>query len=197
MPYYGTKRPINIVEKGKARVDTVFYHIPNFKLYNQDGASFSNLSLLNKVWVAGFTSFSGKDAPSLAVTTNRLEERTNLDTGLRIVTFTLDSETAKSMTDYATKIHVAGKRRVFLSGNTEQLQQIATESFYKAVDTAYTNGYIHYFLIDKEGHIRGVYNGMQVKDVDRLVEEIGMMEAEYYVKNQVKEQKEGKDIDAI
>lgn len=196
MPYYGPKRPINLADKGKARVDTIFYHLPSFQFYDQDGKTVSNLSLLRKVWIAGFTSFNGKDAPSLAVTMNRIEERTNLDTGLRMVTFTLDSETAKSMADYATKIHVAGKRRIFLSGNKEQLNQLAADGFYRAVDTSTANGYIHYFLIDKEGCIRGIYNGLRLKDIDNLLDDINMLEAAYYIQNE-KAHKEDHDNDAI
>ena len=73
------------------------------------------------------------------------------------------------MQAYAEMIHCSDKRRLFLSGNKARLRQFATEDFYKAVDSSYEKGYIHLFLIDKEGCIRGIYNGLQLKEVDNLL----------------------------
>ncbi len=196
MPYYGPRRPLRISENGKLRTDTIYYHIPQFLFYNQNGEQVNNKSFTGRVWVASFTSFSGKDAPSLAITMNRIEERTNLDTALRLVTFTLDSESVKSMEDYSKTIHVAGKRRMFLSGNKDQLTDLAVNGFYKPVDSSYPNGFVHFFLIDKEGCIRGIYNGLHIKDVDNLIDDIGVLEAAYYIQNE-KEHKDDHDRDAI
>lgn len=196
MPYYGPKRPINITRQGKQSIDTIFYHLPGFSFYDQSGKTVDNRALFDKVWIAGFTSFSGKDAPALAVVMNRLSERTNLDTALRLVTFTLDSESVQSMQAYAKMIHCSDKRRLFLSGNKDKLRQFATEDFYKAVDSSYEKGYIHLFLMDKEGCIRGIYNGLQLKEVDNLIDDINMLEAAYYIQNE-KQHKDEHDKDAI
>ncbi len=196
IPYYGPKQAIHINDSGKLKVDTVYYHIPAFSFYNQQGKTVTNEQFARKIWVASFTSFSGKDAPALAVTMNRVEERTNLDTGLRMVTFALDSESVKSMEDYVKMIHAEGKRRIFLSGNKEQLNQLATEGFYKAVDSSTAKGYIHFFLIDEDGRIRGIYNGLLIKDVDYLIDDIGKLEADYYIQNE-KKHKNDHDDDAI
>ena len=197
LAYYGPKKVLHLTINGKQKTDTAFYSVPPFTFYDQFNRRYNSGAFNGKIWVANFVNIhDAEKAPAMAVLMNRVEERSDLDTALRMVTFTTDSESAQSMNDYATTIH-AGKRRIFFSGNVKDINDLATEGFYKPTNAAYAVGYNSFFLIDKEGHIRGVYNGMQVKDVDRLVEEIGMMEAEYYVKNQVKEQKEGKDIDAI
>ena len=195
MPYYGPKRWVKVNVQGKLSTDTIYYSLPEFSFYNQEGAVVNNRSFRNKVWVAGFTSLSDKNAPALAVTMNRIEERTNLDTGLRMVTFTLDSETAVSMQNYAKMVHVAGKRRIFLSGNKAELNNLATEGFYKPVDSA-GKGFADFFLIDKEGHIRGIYNGTHVKDVDYLIDDIHELEAAYYIQHE-KEHKDEHDDDAM
>ncbi|MGP8217808.1 MAG: SCO family protein [Bacteroidia bacterium] len=199
LAYYGPKKVIHITINGKAKVDTAFYQIPSFNFYDQSGSPFNSFKLKGKIWVAYFVHIhDGEKAPPMAVLMNRIEERTDLDTALGLVTFTLDSESAKSLQDYAATIH-SGKRRFFLSGNAQALNSLAAEGFYKPVDTSYNNGYNHFFLIDKEGHIRGIYNGFRVKDIDKLVDEISMMEAEYFIKHEVEEEKEGKskEHDAI
>ena len=74
MPYYGPKRPINITRQGKQGIDTIFYHLPTIQFYTTKVAKqWTNRTLFDKVWIAGFTSFSGKDAPALAVVMNRTE----------------------------------------------------------------------------------------------------------------------------
>jgi protein SCO1/2 len=199
LEYFGPKTPIHINENGKVKVDTAFYQVPGFSFYNQLGKSVNSGFFSGKIWVAYFVHIhDAEKAPSMAVLMNRIEERTDLDTALQLVTFALDSESVKNMQDYVSTIH-AGKKRTFFSGNTQALNDLATEGFYKPLKLSYDNGFNQFFLIDKEGHIRGIYNGLQVKDIDKLVDEIGMMEAEYFLKKQIREEKEGKvkDRDAI
>lgn len=189
---------MHVTVDGKTKTDTAYYQLPSFSFYNQAGSLLDPGAFNNKIWVAYFVDIHNKDkAPAMAVLMNRVEDRTDLDTALRLVTFTLDSESAKNMQDYANTIHGAGKRRIYLSGNTKDLNNVAIEDFYKPANLDYQLGFNYFFLIDRDHHIRGIYNGMHVKDIDRLIDEIAMMEAEYYVKDKRKEEKEGKDVDAI
>ncbi len=199
LEYFGPKKPICINENGKVKTDTAFYQVPGFNLYNQFGKQVNSSVFKGKIWVAYFVHLhDAEKAPSMAVLMNRIEERTDLDTALQLVTFTLDSESVKGMQDYATTVH-AGKKRIFFSENAQTLNNLAVEGFYKPVASHDTIGFNQFFLIDKESHIRGIYNGLRVKEIDKLVDEIGMMEAEYFLKKEIKEEKEGKakDKDAI
>lgn len=197
LPYYGPKQPINITVNGKLKHDTVYYHIPDFKFNDQNGKSLSGESLKGKVWVACFVHLADKNiTPSMAILMNRVEERTNLDTTIRLVTFALDSESSKSMQDYAAMVH-AGQKRIFLSGNAQAMNQYAIEGFYKPVDSSYAKGFIHFFLIDKDGSIRGIYNALRIKDTDKLIDEISMLEAFYYIKKETKDEKERDKDEAI
>jgi len=147
--------------------------------------------------VACFVHLSDKQiAPPMAVLMNRVEERTNLDSTIRLVTFALDSESEKSMQDYANMVH-AGKKRIYLSGNAQAVNQYAIDGFYGPVDSSYSKGFIHFFLIDKEGCIRGIYSALKIKDTDKLIDEISMLEAFYYIKNEKKEDKERDKDEAI
>lgn len=198
LPYFGPKQVLHINKDGKAITDTAFYPVPAFSFYNQYGKLFNSDILNGRIWIACFVDIhDNQKAPSMAVLMNRVEERTNLDSTIRLVTFTLDSESAQSMQNYANTIHATGKKRIFLSGNANALNQLAAEGFYKPVKYPYNSGFNHFFLIDKEGHIRGIYNGFMVKETDRLIDEINMLEAAYYIKNEAKKEKEGKDQDAI
>lgn len=198
LPYYGPKHPFIITKDGKQKKDTVFYSIPDFKFKNQDNKEVTSLALHGRIWVCCFEHLHDtKVAPSQAILMNRIEERTDRDSALRIITFALDSETSKGLADYAALVH-AGKRQFFLSGDSGKVTQFAADVFYQPVDSSYKNGMVHFFLIDKEGCIRGIYNGLHVKEVDALIDNISVLEAAYYVKqNREKTKKEKEDDDAM
>ena len=124
---------------------------------------------------------------------NRVQSRTDLDTTIRLVTFALDSESAPSLSAYSNMVH-AGKRQYFLSADTG-MEKFAKESFYQPLSTPANTGYIYFFLIDREGCVRGIYNGLQVKDIDELIDNISMLEAAYYVKENREKSKKGGDDD--
>jgi len=128
----------------------------------------------------------------MAILMNRVEERTDRDSALRIITFSLDSETTQSLAAYAQLVH-AGRRQYFLSTGAGMMNDFAVNAFYQPVDSSYKDGFIHFFLIDREGHIRGIYNGLHVKETDQLIDNISMLEAAYYVKQNREEGKKGDD----
>lgn len=188
MPYYGPKRPI-VVDNKK---DTVFYYSPSFGFTSQNGGKITSVYLHNRIWVCCFEYLHDmKLSPSMAILMNRVESRTDLDTTIRLITFAFDSESVNDLATYAHTVH-AGKRQFFLSGDSVKMKDFAVNGFYQPVDSSYKNGFVYFFLIDREGHIRGIYNGTHIKDVDQLIDNISMLEAAYYV-NENREQSKKND----
>ena len=193
LPYYGPKHPFVIKKNGKEEKDTSFYSISDFKFQNQYGNPITASTMRGKIWVCCFEDLKDtKTAPSQAILMNRIESRTDLDTTLRLLTFALDKETTNSLTAYAQMVH-AGKRQYFLSADSGKMQEFAITSFYQPVDTSYKNGFVHFFLIDREGCIRGIYNGTHIKDIDELIDNISMLEAAYYVNQNREESRKNDD----
>jgi protein SCO1/2 len=197
LPYFGPKHPMVITKNGKKNKDTIFYSIPGFNFPDQNGNTITSFNLRGRIWVCCFENLGDtKVSPSMTILMNRVESRTDLDTTLRLITFALDSETIQSLAGYAKMVH-AGKRQFFLSGNSGNVNDFAINAFYQPVDSSYKNGFIHFFLIDKEGCIRGIYNGMHVKEVDNLIDNISMLEAAYAVKANHDKANKGEDDDAM
>ncbi len=195
LPYYGPKHPIVVTADGKTKKDTVFYALPPFTFKNQAGNEVTSASMRGRIWVCCFEHLKDtKVSPSITTLMNRVESRTDLDTTLRLLTFALDTETTKSLSAYATLVH-AGKRQIFLSGDSSKVEQFAKEDFYEPVGISSNNGFIHFFLIDKEGSIRGIYNGLLIKETDELIDNISMLEAAYAVN--ANREKSRKDDDGI
>ncbi len=194
LPYFGPKHPFVVTADGKQKKDTVFYSVADFNFKNQNGNTITAHSLHSRIWVCCFEDLKDKNvSPSQAILMNRIESRTDLDTTLRLLTFALDSESTQNLAAYATMVH-AGKRQYFLSADSGKMKQFAIDAFYNPVDTSCKNGFIHFFLVDREGCIRGIYNGMHVKDIDELIDNISMLEAAYYVKENREKGKKDDDV---
>jgi protein SCO1/2 len=198
LPYYGPKQTIKITKKGKTAIDTIFYSIPSFDFYNQYEQNYSAEDVKGRIWVCCFIHLQDKQiSPSMAVMMDRVESRTDLDTALKIVNFTLDSETVKSLSDYDKMVH-AGRKQYFVSGKQSALNDFAAKDFYAPVDSSFAKGFLYFFLIDKEGCIRGIYNGLHIKEVDYLIDNISELETAYAVKeNHDKSKKGEEDEDAM
>jgi protein SCO1/2 len=195
LPYYGPKHPFVITDNGKQKKDTVFYSVPDFSFINQNGNSIGSHLMLGRIWVCCFENLKDKNiSPSQAILMNRIETRTDLDTTLRMLTFALDSENMQNLAGYAQMVH-AGKRQYFLSASSGKMNEFVVNAFYNPIDTSYKNGFVHFFLVDREGCIRGIYNGTHVKDIDELIDNISMLEAAYYVKENREKSKKGGDDD--
>ncbi len=77
---------------------------------------------------------------------------------------------------YAEKHGADPKNWHFLTGDKRQLYKLARES-YLVDDGTFTgeDDFIHtqwFALVDGDGHIRGLYEGTKVKDVDKLIADI-------------------------
>lgn len=193
LPYYGPKRIVNIKENGKLHADTAFYHIPWFIFTDSTRGKVSTDLLKGRIWAVCFIDSKDKQfAPSISTLMNRVDERTNLDTALRLVTFLLDSATQNDLIAYRRMVH-AGRRQIFLSGDKEAVKNFAIDGFYQPLDSSFSKGFNNFFLVDKEGSVRGMYNALSIKETDRLVDEISMLEAAYYIQNEKKNK--NKDLD--
>ncbi len=184
LPYFGPKKVALTIKDNKASADTLFYQVIPFSFINESGENVTNTGLRGKIWTACFINDTDKHyAPSISTLFDRIEERTNLDTGLRLLTFFLDSAGRHELKTYSNKVH-AGRRQIFLTGKGQSIREFAIDAFYKPLDSSYTKGFSKFFLVDKEGCIRGVYDALSIKETDRLVDEIGMLEAAYFIQNE-------------
>jgi len=80
---------------------------------------------------------------------------------------------------YSESLGIATKKWQFLHGDKEEIHRLAEGYFMQAYqDLNAPGGYAHsggFLLIDENRHIRGVYDGTNSKDVDRLIDEIALL----------------------
>jgi protein SCO1 len=167
--------------EGKVVKDTVYHKIGNFSFTNQEGKEISNFTTDGKVYVADFFFTSCPTiCPIMKTQMLRIYEKFNDDPNFMILSHTLDPEhdTAALLKDYAAKIGVEDdKTWQFLTGEQEKIFEIGQTSYLTTAmsDKNEPGGILHsgaFVLVDKDGHIRGVYDGTKEEQVNRLINDI-------------------------
>ena len=142
-----------------------------------------------KIYVADF--FFGTCptiCPKMAQQMLRVYDRFNTDEDFAILSHTIDPEhdTVEYLNGYAAKLGVNdNKTWHFLTGVKEEIYDLGTARGYMVQmreDETADGGYIHqgaFVLIDKEGRVRGFYDGTIPEKVDILMNDIEVLKAEY------------------
>jgi protein SCO1 len=187
--YIGEKR---LAANGK---DTIFHSIPPFEFVNQDGKKITDKDYEGKIYVADyFFTTCQSICPKMATELLRVQEKFQYTKGLvQILSHTVNPEndSVPVLKDYSEMIHADNSMWNFVTGDKKQLYDIARNGY--LVNAMEGDGgkddFIHselFVLVDKEKHIRGIYDGTDIKAVNNLLEDIKVLMAEYAAKDNAK-----------
>ena len=185
LPFYGPKET---VEKN-GKIDTLYHKIPVFSFVNQDGETLSDKDLDGKVYVADFF-FTRCKGICLKMSTEmgKVQHAYVDDDEVLILSHTVDPEydSLPVLKAYAEQYRAEPGKWHMLTGEKKEIYDIARKG-YLAVASKGDGGpddFIHsqyFMLIDAEKHIRGIYDGTDPLEVERLIEDIAVLR--YEMKN--------------
>lgn len=179
-------------------MDTVFHTIPAWKLTNENGKDFLGESLKGKIYVADFF-FTRCETicPKMSTELTRVQDTFLQNDDVQFASFSVDPshDTPEILREYAKKYDAKSGKWHFLTGTKSQIYPLAIKGYFvpvadaseydKAIKTP-DETFIHserLILVDKEGHIRGFYDGTDKKEVDRLILEIRVLVKIYETKS--------------
>jgi protein SCO1/2 len=174
LPYYGIRHYSDTLK------DTVYHQVLPFSMTDQFNQTVTLDSFRNKIFVANFFFVT---CPGICrIMNNELElvaKNFAGDGNVKFVSYTVNPEqdTVEALAGYA-KLHDAVPYQwYFLRGDRKATAMLAKASY-----NLETDGYLvhsqNLTLIDKEGHIRGVYSGTVPSEVTRLTADIKKLEEE-------------------
>lgn len=173
--------------------DTIFHTVPNFTLVNQDQDSISNAHLNGKIYVADFFFTT---CPSICpIMTNNMVKIQHAFDGVEdfaLVSHTVNPDYDKEgvLKEYAAKMHADTKNWHFLTGTKEAIYNTAFHGYFANAgeDELAPGGFLHseYFILvdkkgrvrsgyDKQGNVKGVYDGTNDRDVLQLINDIKLL----------------------
>jgi cytochrome oxidase Cu insertion factor (SCO1/SenC/PrrC family) len=161
-----------------------FGPVGEFSLTERSGRTVTNANLAGKVWIASFvfTRCTGP-CPQVSGSVARLQDAFRDEPDVRLVTFTVDPEhdDPGELKKYAEHFGADSERWLFLTGPEEGLHRLIRENFHLGVQR--TEGEAlkpgqevthstKLALVDRRGHVRGYFDGRQVDEEGRPVDEL-------------------------
>jgi len=182
-PILGRKEYVERKIDGEVVTDTVEHTVPDFRLMNQDSMWITPQSFEGKVYVADFFFTSCPTiCPTMKKEMLRVYEAYKDNNEVGIISHTIDPEydTVPLLNDFAERLGVEAPKWHFVTGEKEEIYELGQKGYMVTAmeDENETGGYIHsgaFLLVDKERHIRGVYDGTQAEDVDKLIKDVKLL----------------------
>lgn len=179
LPYLGPKETQVVAGK----VDTIYHKIPAFRFLNQDSVWVSEQDMEGKIYIADFFFTSCPTiCPKMKTQLLRIYERYATNDAVRILSHSIDPayDTPSVLKQYAERLHVKAPRWNMLTGDKAAIYKLGEKSYMVTAqeDKNEAGGFVHsgaFILVDKNRHVRGIYDGTQEAEVNHLIEDIEIL----------------------
>lgn len=166
---------------GNIRYDSVYHTIADFKLTDQNGATFTNSLLKDKIYVANFFFAT---CPSICPKmTNQmlvLQEAFADDSRVAFLSHTVypEHDSVSVLKEYEIRNHINGKQWHLLTGSRKELYELSRKSYYLGLDNDSPDNFQHsekFVLVDNHRIIRGYYDGTGSVGVEKLKQDMKIL----------------------
>ncbi len=165
-----------------------FHKIPNFKLIDQLGDTISQETFNDKIYITDFffTTCPGicpKMAESMLSLQNKYIDDSEILFLSHSVTPSIDSVSV--LKDYADDRGIIAKKWHLVTGDKTEIYDLGRNQYFVENDLGVPkdiNDFLHsenFLLIDKEKHIRGIYNSLNRASMKQLLVDVATLKKEY------------------
>ena len=188
LPTYLPDRVDSTQVGGEWQRDTVFHQIAPFQLLASSGRVVSSQELGKGLYLAQFYSDAAV-SPRVARQLLRVQEKFRREPRVRLVTFVMNANPQKavSLTQLAEQYGTIAGKWFFLTGPADSLQHLALHEFRLTADPKRMPGAVYtanipagrLLLVDNQRRVRGIYDGTDGREIDRLLTEITVQLYDY------------------
>jgi protein SCO1/2 len=179
--------------------DTIFATVPAFKLTNQAGQVITNKTLAGQAYVADFFFATCPGiCPKMQGELLKVYTKYAKDPRVTFVSHTIDPahDTIPVLQDYAQRLGVTDANRWHFATTGAKGEPSAKDTVFQLARAYFTaaepdktapGGFAHngtFALVDDQGHIRGLYDSLNAKEVERLLAELPILLAEIDARKQ-------------
>lgn len=189
LPIYGERDTITKVVDGKTVTDTAYYQIPSFRFTNQDSLPVTDKTFDGKIYVTDFFFVSCPTiCPKMKTQMKRVYDKFKGKPDVMILSYTIDPkhDTPAVLKEFAANLGVTGNQWQFATGPKEEIFKTGKSYMVVAQEDAGAPGGLlhsgHFVLVDKEKHVRGMYDGTTEEGANKLMTDIDKLLAEYQTK---------------
>jgi len=166
--------------------NTVYHTIKDFSLLNQYKEIVTQQNTQNKIYVANFFFATCQSiCPAMSNQLGRVQQAEKDNADFLILSHTVNPmhDTAEVLFEYAGKYGAIKNKWHFLTGDKKAIYSLAKEDYLVNAleDDGTPEGFIHseaLLLIDKQKRIRGIYDGTDSLQVNKLISDISILKTE-------------------
>ena len=186
LPIYSPSMVSDELVEENLRYVKKYHRISDFSLLNQNGNNVTQEDYKNKIYVADFFFTTCPDICPI-MTGNMLYLQENLkDTNVMLASFSVTPkiDTVEVLKKYSTLKGVDDARWNLMTGDKKQIYDLARKSYLvaKAIPDGKNHGMIHtenFVLVDRDKRIRGYYDGTNIEDMNKLLDDIQILIKSY------------------
>lgn len=187
LPILGERDAVKKMVDGKEVVDTIYNAIPPFQFVNQDGDTISEKIVEGKIYVADFFFTTCPTiCPIMKRQMIKVYDQYKGNPDVKILSHSIDPEhdTPQVLKKFSADLGISGNQWQFLTGPKEKIYEIGQKNYLSTAkeDKTADGGYIHsgaFILVDKEKHIRGMYDGTTEEGTQKLIADMKRLLEEY------------------
>jgi protein SCO1 len=179
LPVYGETRL-------GANKDTLYHSISDFSFINQFGDTVSQKTIQGKMYIADFFFATCQSiCPKMSTQLQRVQTAILKDTNAMILSHTVNPEydNIKVLNAYGEQYGAQKGKWHLLTGNKKAIYELAKTSYLVNAleDDGSDEGFLHsetFLMVDSKRRLRGIYDGTDSADVNRLIKEIEILKKE-------------------
>lgn len=184
LPYYDTA---DFTPKWEVEDKTSFHTIRKFNLVDQEGKAFTEKNIDGKICVADFFfTICPGICPKMAVSMEAIQKEFINDNDILLISHSVmpGKDSVPVLKKYAVEKHVNYNKWRLLTGEKYEIYDLGRKYYYVEEDLGVnsdTSIFLHtenFVLIDKNRHIRGIYNSLDNNSMAALVDDIKVLKKE-------------------
>lgn len=164
-----------------------FHKIPDYSLTNQEGETVTPKTFKGKIYVTDFffTTCPGI-CPKMTANMSVLQEEFKDDDEILLLSHSVTPkiDSVAALKDYAIAKNVNSSKWHLVTGERKTIYNLGRQAYFVEEDLGEPkteDDFLHtenFVLIDKNKHIRGIYNGLNKTSVQQLITDIKTLEKE-------------------
>ncbi len=163
------------------------HRIPTFSFIDQDGKRITEKTIEGKIYVTNFMFTSCVSiCPLMTGNMRTLQEKFRNDPEVVLLSHSVlpAIDSVATLRKYAEKKGITSSKWHLLTGNRDSIYTIAKKQYFAGDSIGFYGNqrdFLHtenFILIDKHRRIRGVYNGTVRFEMERIIEDVGVLKKE-------------------
>lgn len=177
LPILGNREAVIKTVNGKEVTDTLYHQIPDFEFINQDSVKVTQKDFEDKIYIADFFFTTCPTiCPKMKTQMLRIYEKYKDNPKVGILSHSIDPrhDTPAVLREFMNNLGIKSKMWQMVTGDKAKIYEIGQKSYMVSAtdDPTQPGGVVHsgaFILVDKNRHIRGIYDGTEPTKVDRLM----------------------------